>query len=55
MDIDIVALWHAVRPLWLVWMVVLFGLIVFWVLRPGNRRRFEEDGMIPFKDGSNGG
>jgi len=52
---DIIALWDAVRSLWLVWMVLFFGGIVFWALRPKNKRRFEEDGMIPFKDESNGG
>ena len=52
---DIVALWDAVRPWWLVWMVILFGAIVFWALRPRNKRRFEEDAEIPFRDGRNGG
>lgn len=52
---DIVTLWDAVRPLWLVWLVIFFGGIVFWALRPGNRQRFEEDGMIPFRDERNGG
>ena len=47
-------LWELVRPLWLVWLVILFSGVVFWAYRPKNRGRFEEDGMIPFKDGNGG-
>lgn len=51
---DIVAVWEMVRPWWLVWLVIFFAAIVFWAYRPCNRRRFEDDGMIPFKDGNDG-
>lgn len=44
----------ALRPFWLVWMVILFGGIVYWAFRPKNKRRFEKDSMIPFRD-ENGG
>jgi cytochrome c oxidase cbb3-type subunit 4 len=42
------------RSLWLVWLIILFGFIVWWAYRPKNRKRFEEDAKIPFKD-DNGG
>ncbi|MFO1127121.1 MAG: cbb3-type cytochrome c oxidase subunit 3 [Rhodospirillales bacterium] len=42
------------RSLWVVWLMILFGLVVWWAYRPKNRKRFEEDAKIPFKD-KNGG
>jgi len=38
------------RPVWLVWLAVVFGAIVVYAYRPGNRRRFEQDGEIPLRD-----
>jgi len=34
--------------------MVLFLGIVFWAFRPKNKKRFEDDAQIPFKD-ENGG
>ena len=51
---DLTQIWEALRPLWLVWLIVLFAGVVFWAFRPRNKKRFEEDGKIPFKD-ENGG
>ncbi|MBM3951620.1 MAG: cbb3-type cytochrome c oxidase subunit 3 [Rhodospirillales bacterium] len=31
-------------------MIVSFGAVVAWAYWPANRRRFEEDGRIPFKE-----
>jgi len=32
---------------WTVWAVIIFLVIVFWALRPRNRKRFEKDARIP--------
>jgi cytochrome c oxidase cbb3-type subunit 4 len=37
-------------PYWMMGMIVSFGAVVAWAYWPGNRRRFEEDGRIPFKE-----
>jgi len=42
------------RQAWVVWLVLLFGSIVYWAFRPGNKKRFEDDAMIIFKNGKNG-
>lgn len=47
---DLSGVFEWVRSLWLVWLVVLFALVVWWAYRPKNKKRFEEDAMIPFKD-----
>jgi len=36
--------------IWTVWAVALFTGIVYWALRPANRRRFENDAHIPLND-----
>ena len=46
---------EAARSLWVVWLMVLFLGVLFWAFRPKNKKRFEEDAMIPFKDEKNGG
>lgn len=38
------------RPLWLVWLVVVFGAVLVYAYRPGNRRRFEQQAQIPLRD-----
>ncbi len=38
------------RSLWVVWLMILFGVVVWWAYRPKNRKRFEEAARIPFKD-----
>jgi cytochrome c oxidase cbb3-type subunit 4 len=35
---------------WTVWAVIIFLVIVFWALRPRNRKRFENDAQIPLDD-----
>ena len=44
-----------IRPLWTVWLFVIFGAIVLWAFWPGNKARFEDDARIVFKDERNGG
>ncbi|MGB0682695.1 MAG: cbb3-type cytochrome oxidase subunit 3 [Magnetovibrionaceae bacterium] len=38
------------RQLWVVWLMILFGGIVWWAFRPKNKQKFEEQANIPFKD-----
>jgi cytochrome c oxidase cbb3-type subunit 4 len=38
------------RPLWGVWLMVLFLGIVFWAFRPKNKGRMESYGEIPLRD-----
>jgi len=40
---------------WGVWLMILFAGIIFWAFRPKNKKRFEDDGMIPFRDDMNKG
>ncbi|WP_425064316.1 cbb3-type cytochrome oxidase subunit 3 [Reyranella sp.] len=35
---------------WTVWAVIIFLAILFWALRPRNRKRFEKDARIPLDD-----
>lgn len=51
---DLAALLEWARSLWVVWLILLFLIVVWWAYRPKNRKRFEEDSKIPFKD-DNGG
>jgi cytochrome c oxidase cbb3-type subunit IV len=43
---------HMTRPLWIVWMVVLFLGAFFYALRPRNKRLFEDCAQIPFRTDS---
>lgn len=36
--------------IWTVWAVLIFAGILFWALRPKNRKRFEKDARIPLND-----
>lgn len=38
------------KSLWVVWLMLIFLGIVFWVLRPKNKRRLESYGEIPLRD-----
>ena len=48
MSID--TLGEALTSIWTVWAVMLFAGLLFWVLRPANRQRFEQDARIPLND-----
>jgi len=41
--------------MWVVWLIVLFEGILLLAFRPKTRKRFENDGMIPFRNDENGG
>ena len=51
---DLATLVEGLRSLWLVWLILLFAAIMFWAFRPKNKRRFEDDAHIPFKDDQGG-
>ena len=40
------------RPLWGLWLMLLFGAIIAWVMWPSKKRRkdMEEHARIPFRD-----
>ncbi len=38
------------RQFWGLWLMLLFLGIVVWAYWPANKRRFEEDAMIPLRD-----
>jgi len=48
------AIYAFAKPAWIVLMVLLFSGIVLWAYLPGNKKRFEEDAEILFKDEGNG-
>lgn len=42
------------KSLWVVWLMLIFLGIVFWAFRPKNKRRFESDARIPFREDEGG-
>ena len=52
---DLASITEIARSLWVVWLVVLFVALVFWAYRPKNKKRFEEDGNIIFRDDDKNG
>jgi cytochrome c oxidase cbb3-type subunit IV len=52
--VDLTAVWEMARSLWVLWLIILFSAVVFWTFRPKNRKRFEDDAQIPFKDEDGG-
>lgn len=53
MTLQDIYLWA--REAWVIWMMLLFIGIIAWAFLPRNKDRLERNGMIPFKDESNGG
>jgi cytochrome c oxidase cbb3-type subunit IV len=51
---DLAQILETLRSLWVIWLIILFIGIVWWAYRPKNKRRFEEDARIPFKDEDGG-
>jgi cytochrome c oxidase cbb3-type subunit IV len=51
---DLTSLYEVARSLWVVWLMILFAGVVFWAFRPKNKKRFEDDARIPFRE-ENGG
>ena len=52
---DILTLTEFARSLWVLWLMGLFVGIAFWAYRPKNKKRFEDDAMIIFKDDKKNG
>lgn len=52
---ELTSLVELARSLWVVWLMAVFVGIVFWAFRPKNKKRFEEDAKIIFKNDQNGG
>jgi Cbb3-type cytochrome oxidase, subunit 3 len=48
--LDLATILEWARSLWVVWLMLLFVAVLWWAYRPKNRKRFEEDAMIPLKD-----
>ncbi|WP_240475005.1 cbb3-type cytochrome oxidase subunit 3 [Terasakiella pusilla] len=38
------------RQLWVVWLMFLFLGIIFFALRPKNKKKFDEASQIPLQD-----
>ena len=38
------------REYWVVWLLILVGIIVFHAFRPRNRAHYEDCAQIPFRD-----
>ncbi|MDZ3836292.1 MAG: cbb3-type cytochrome c oxidase subunit 3 [Rhodospirillales bacterium] len=47
---DLQAVWEALRPYWVVWLIILFAAVVFFAYRPKNKKRFEDAARIPLRD-----
>ncbi|TCS64085.1 cbb3-type cytochrome oxidase subunit 3 [Varunaivibrio sulfuroxidans] len=43
------------RSIWVVWLMVIFAAVIYWAYRPKNKKRFEDDAKMIFKDEDNGG
>ncbi|MGE5145634.1 MAG: cbb3-type cytochrome oxidase subunit 3 [Candidatus Eiseniibacteriota bacterium] len=39
-----------IHSLWVVWLLVVFGGIIVWVMWPRRKKELEEQAKIPFKD-----
>jgi len=54
---DLMTITELARSAWVVWLVLLFLAVLYWAFRPSNKKRFEEDAMIIFRNdnGENGG
>jgi cytochrome c oxidase cbb3-type subunit 4 len=46
------ALHGTFATLWVLWFFVLFAGILFYVMSPGRKRRYEQAGDIPLRDES---
>lgn len=51
---DLTTLSEIIRPLWTVWLMVIFFSIVAWAFWPKNKARFEKDALMVFNDDKNG-
>ena len=47
---DFQSLSETARAAWVVWLMVLFGGILFWAFRAKNKNRSENGGRLPLAD-----
>ena len=47
---DLFAIYPLLKTAWVVWFFMLFGFILFWVLRPGQRQAYQALATIPLRD-----
>ena len=47
---DIMEMQRLLATVWEVWFVLLFVGILYAVMRPGKRRYYQEQGLIPLRD-----
>ncbi len=48
---DLISLHQILSSLWVVWFMALFIGIVAWAFWPSHRKKFEDQGHIPLRDG----
>ena len=47
---DLLALYGVLRPLWVVWFMLLFVGIVWWAFAKRRRQRLQDHALIPFRE-----
>ena len=47
---DLMTIVELAKSAWVIWLTLVFLGIVFWVFRPSNKKRFEDDANIIFRD-----
>ncbi|MCW8916192.1 MAG: cbb3-type cytochrome c oxidase subunit 3 [Magnetovibrio sp.] len=54
---DLMTITELARSAWVVWLTLIFASILFWAFRPKNKKRWEDDAMMIFKNdkGDKGG
>lgn len=52
---DLNTLYEYARQFWVVWLAILVIAVFWYAFNPKNKKRFEEDAKIIFKDEENGG
>ncbi|MDP7242720.1 MAG: cbb3-type cytochrome c oxidase subunit 3 [Rhodospirillales bacterium] len=50
MGMGLQSLSETARTAWVIWLMVLFGGILFWAFRSKNKNRPQNDGKLPFAD-----
>jgi len=48
-------LYQIARQFWVVWLAILVAIIFWYAFNPRNKKKFEENAKIIFKDEENGG
>lgn len=51
---DLQQLWQLAGTVWMILPGILLVAVVWWAYRPKNKKRFEDDARIPFRDDDGG-